>query len=100
MIIYNVTLKVEPEAVKDWMKWMKEIHLPEMMETGLFLKNNFCRLLEQNESEGSTFVVQYYCEKKEDYNEYLKVHAEKMRQKGLEKFGNKMAAFRTLMEII
>lgn len=61
MIIYNVTVKTDIEIADDWVKWMKEEHMPELMNTGLFVQNNLCRLLEQDEVDGVTFVAQYYC---------------------------------------
>ena len=33
MIIYNVTVKIEAEAADEWVKWMKEEHMPELMKT-------------------------------------------------------------------
>lgn len=100
MIIYNVTVKVDLSIAAAWQQWMKEEHLPEMMQTGLFLDYKMCRLLEQDEQEGATFVVQYNADSKEHYQTYISEHAPKMRQKGLDKFGGKFAAFRTVMEVI
>ena len=46
MIIYNVTVSLVDQSIhQDWLKWMKEIHIPEVMDTGFFLDNKICRLL-------------------------------------------------------
>ncbi len=100
MIIYNVTIKVEPAVAEQWLRWMKEEHLKDMMDTGLFSDYRLCRLLEQDEEEGVSFVVQYHSDSAENYRTYLAEHAPKMRQKGLKKFGDKFVAFRTAMEVI
>lgn len=100
MIIYNVTIKTNAEITQDWLDWMKNEHLPEMMETGLFLDYKLHKLLEQEDSEGETFVIQYHCESMDKYQEYLDQHATGMRAKGFEKFGSKFAGFRTIMEVI
>jgi hypothetical protein len=52
------------------------------------------------QDEGPTFVVQYFCDKKIDYLRYKKEHAPQLQQKGIEKFGNKFVAFRSVMELI
>ena len=39
MIIYNVTVNVEAEIHNDWISWMKEVHIPDVMNTGYFLEN-------------------------------------------------------------
>lgn len=100
MIIYNVTLKVDKNIAREWQNWMQETHIPEMLSLGIFTKSSFCRLLEQEETEGQTFVTQYFCNNQQDYEEYLEHYAKVMRQKGLDKFGDKAIAFRTLMEVI
>lgn len=100
MIIYNVTLKVQPEIVAEWLRWMKEEHMPELKRTGLFTDYRLCRLMEQDDSEGPTFCVQYFADSMEDYREYISHHAATMRDKGLKKFADKFIAFRTVMETI
>ena len=100
MIIYNVTIKVHPEITEAWLRWMKEEHMPDLQRTGLFTEYRLCRLLEQDESDGPTFSAQYFCDSLEDYQEYIRHHAEGMRQKGLKKFGDKFIAFRTVMQAV
>jgi len=74
--------------------------MPELMHTGLFVDCRLCRLLEQDEADGVTYTAQYFCEGMEQYNQYIALHAEKMRNKGFMLFGGKFVAFRTIMEII
>ena len=99
MIIYNVTLKIHDSIQADWLQWMKEEHMPELKQTGLFNDYRLCRLLEQDEDEGHTYVAQYFCDTLEQYNTYISEHAQSMREKGFRKFGDKFIAFRTIMEV-
>ena len=39
MIVYNVTVNIDKNIVDDWLTWMKEIHIPEVMKTGFFIKS-------------------------------------------------------------
>lgn len=98
MIIYNVTVKVNNDIAADWVKWMKEEHMPELLDTGLFSDCRLCRLLEQDEEEGVTYIAQYFCDNIQQYNTYIAGHAQTMRDKGFRRFGNGFIAFRTLME--
>ncbi len=100
MIIYNVTIQPLWEIHDEWKKWMTEIHLPEMMATGCFLKYQFCRLMDMDESEGPTYTIQYSIETKDDYNCYITNHSTRMRQKGMDLWNDKMIAFRSLMEVV
>jgi hypothetical protein len=99
MIIYNVTIKVENQIANEWLDWMKQEHIPELMKTGLFTDARLCRLLEQDETEGITYIAQYFCKDIEAYSSYISDHAERMRDKSFARFGNRFIAFRTLMQI-
>lgn len=101
MIIYNVTLNVEEGIVAEWLQWMQQIHIPEVMATGCFTGHRFMRLLTTGEGEeGSTFAVMYELESMDDYVRYQNEFAPEMRGKGEALFGNRFYAFRTLLETI
>ena len=100
MILYNVTVKTSTAIAVEWVRWMKEEHMPELLRTGLFTECRLCRLLEQDDSEGPTYSAQYFCDSMEDYEDYIRQHAPLMREKGMKKFGDRFIAFRTVMEII
>jgi prophage antirepressor-like protein len=99
MIIYNVTVKVEKSVAKEWVEWMKQEHMPELMQTGLFVDSKLCRLLEQDETEARTYVAQYFLDNLEHYDTYIAEHAPRMREKGFKRFSDKFIAFRTVMVV-
>ena len=72
---------------------------PDLMKTGLFVDAKLCRLLEQDETDGKTYVAQYFLDSMEHYNSYIAEHAPRMRDKGFKRFGNKFIAFRTVMAV-
>ena len=99
MIIYNVTINVEDDAHREWLAWMKETHIPDVMRTGLFLDHNFSKLLTRQDDEtGATYVIQYLCESMEHYEKYQAEFAPALQGETQKKFGGKFVAFRTLME--
>jgi hypothetical protein len=99
MIIYNLAIKIEKDTAEAYVNWLKQEHIPALMETGLFLDYRMSRLLEQDDNEGPTYIVQYFCDSIAQYNEYIEVHAQRLREKGTQRFGAKFIAFRTLMEV-
>ena len=98
MYVYNITIKVENEVEDEWLKWQKEIHIPEVLATGFFYDHRFFKLLEQDENEGITFVIQYFALERKDYEEYNRFYAPLLREKAFLKWGNKFIAFRTLLK--
>lgn len=99
MIIYNVTINIEDEIHEEWLSWMKETHIPEVMRTGMFVDHSFSRLLSRQEDEtGTTYVIQYLANDMAHYDRYINEFATALQNKTLQKFGSKFIAFRTLME--
>lgn len=100
MIIYNVTIKVEPGIAAEWLNWLHLEHIPEVIETGCFTRATVLKLLEVDETDGPTFAVQYFAESKALYNQYIEKFAPLMREKSFEKWGNRFIAFRSVMQVV
>jgi hypothetical protein len=100
MIIYNVTIKVEASIADAWLQWMLQEHIPDMMNTGCFTSHKVVRLLEVDETEGPTYAIQYHADSKADYNRYIEMHASTLREKSLDKWGDRFIAFRSVMQVI
>ncbi|MFZ9660242.1 MAG: DUF4286 family protein [Chitinophagaceae bacterium] len=98
MVIYNVTLKVSWSIHENWFTWMKEKHIPEVMQTGMFIEHKMMRLLDIDEEEGPTYAVQYVAESRDKVDEYVSVFAPELRKDLINRFGDNVIAFRTLME--
>ena len=100
MIVYNVTINIDLDAHDEWLKWMKEVHIPAVMRTGYFMDYKMLRLLGDEDSGGSTYAVQYTCKTMNDFLAYEEHHAPALRTEYNEKFKDKFVAFRTLLEVI
>lgn len=100
MIIYNVTVKVEPTVANQWLQWMRSEHIPAIMNTGCFTSFRIVRLLEVDDSEGPTYAIQYNAESKADYNRYMEVYASALRKQSFDKWGERFIAFRSVMEVV
>lgn len=100
MYIYNVTIKLTWSIHEDWLKWMQEKHLNDVMATECFTRYQFVRLLDIDEEDGPTYAIQYYCDSKALYNLYIEKFAPKLRQDGTNLFGNQFIGFRSLMQIV
>lgn len=98
MIIYNVTIKVESSIAKQWKNWLLEEHIPEVMNTKCFVDYKVLRLLNIDETDGPTYVVQYVAKTEDDYKRYIDEFADELRKRSTEKWQNRFIAFRTVME--
>ncbi len=94
-VIYNVTLAVSQEIEKEWVEWMRTTHIREILKTKLFTKATFTKLVNED-----TYAVQYLAKSHDDYQEYINKYAAFLRDKTFQKFGDKVLAFRTVLEVI
>jgi hypothetical protein len=99
MIIYNVTINVENDVHDEWLKWMRESHIPDVLKTGYFLEHKICKVLNV-EDEGTTYSIQYTCNSMEDYEGYKANEAARLQKEVMDKFKGKFVAFRSLLEVI
>jgi len=99
MLLYNVTLILEEAIADEWLIWMKEVHIPEVMATGKFVSHRLLKVVD-SPNEGVTYCAQYIAKNEAEYNEYQEVHAPALQAKTLERFENKFVAYRSLMEFI
>jgi len=99
MIVYNVTIKIDPQIQTEWLTWLKNEHTPGIMATGLFIDYKLFHLLEEEEH-GTTYVVQYFMHSIEHHKKYIDEFSLQFRQKTFDKWGDRFVSFRTVMEIV
>jgi hypothetical protein len=100
MILYNVTIKVHNSIHNEWLQWLKDEHVPDIMQTECFSNFKILRLLEIDEAEGPTYAIQYFAESEALYNLYLEKFSKQMRDNSFAKWGDKFIAFRSVMQIV
>jgi hypothetical protein len=98
MILYNVTINIDPEVHDEWLGWMKQVHIPDVLQTGLFTEGRIMRVLSAASDEGHTYSVQYLLESMDHFREYEQKYAAALRQAHTERYRDKFVAFRTLLE--
>ncbi|MBA2613254.1 MAG: DUF4286 family protein [Bacteroidetes bacterium] len=99
MFLYNVTVNIADEVHNEWLKWMKEVHIPDVIKTGCFIDSQILKVL-YVEDEGHTFSIQYKFLEMSDIEKYQKEFAPALQAEHTKKFEGKYAAFRTLLQIM
>ena len=100
MYIYNVTTNIDETVQAEWLKWMKEKHIPDMLATGKFTNAKMSQVMIVEEMGGATYSVQYTTDSLETLQEYFKEDAPKLRDESLKLFKDKFVAFRTELKVI
>ncbi|MEO5777937.1 MAG: DUF4286 family protein [Flavobacterium sp.] len=100
MILYNVTINIHESVHDQWMQWMQEKHINDMLATGKFSSARLVKVLIDEEMGGTTYSVQFTTDSKETLQRYYDEDAPGLREEGQQLFGDKMLAFRTELELI
>ena len=100
MILYNVTTNIDESVHHQWLQWMQQKHIPEVLATGKFTSARLVRVLVEEELGGLTYAIQYTTDSKETLQRYYDEDAPRLREEGSRLFGDKMLAFRTELEFV
>jgi hypothetical protein len=100
MLLYNVTMSVEPTIEAEWLYWMRTQHVPDVMATGLPVDNKILKLLTEIDNGGITYTFQYFFKSIEDYETYQERYSPTLQNHVYKRYEGKYVSFRTLLEEI
>jgi hypothetical protein len=100
MILYNVTINIDDTVHDQWLNWMQEKHIPEVLATGKFSAARMVKVLVEEEMGGTTYATQYTTDSKATLDKYYQEDAPRLREEGQRLFADKMMVFRTELEVI
>jgi hypothetical protein len=97
MIIYSVTIAIEPGIESEWVDWMNKIHVPDVLRTGCFSE---CRTYKAVGSEGedAVYVLQYQCRSIEEYHRYRDRFGPALQKEHSDRFAGRFRGSRQLLE--
>jgi hypothetical protein len=98
MILYNITFNIDKTIAGDWLQWMKEVYIPKIMTTGMFLENKIFRLLNEEDNGGITYAIQFYASSMEHIQNYQANFALEIQAEHKKKFADQFVEFMTLLE--
>ena len=79
---------------------MKEVHIPDVMATGMFTNYKMMHILGMDEGEGITYAIHYECKSRQNLEQYQNQYAPRLQKEHIDKYKDKFVAFRTLMEVV
>ncbi len=98
MLIYNVTSGVDKAIELEWLLWMKETHIPEVLRTEMFVGHRLYKVLASEDEGTVSYAVQYSAVSLDQIEKYLENFAPALREDVQKRFGERVVSFRTLLE--
>jgi hypothetical protein len=94
-------INIKTEVEDSWFKWMREIHIPDVMNTGFFIDWQLQKLLlPETDEDESSYVINYLADTIEKCNQYLNEEAPRLQQEHSRRFSGKFKAQRTIYYLI
>jgi len=101
MVVYRVTVTITKEIEDSWLKYMTEVHINDVVNTGYFSEWKLQKqILPQDSAEEATYVIEYYAQSFQQYQTYAEKEAPRLQKEHSDKFFGKFTASRKVFEII
>lgn len=100
MIIYNVTTKVSWAIHAEWLSWIHDVLIPEVLQTDCFFESRILRLLDTDEDDGPTYAIQFNAYTLREYRIFMEQYSTSFQKKTHEKWNDLLVAFSSTMEVL
>lgn len=100
MLIFNTTFHVDQEVVGDFFTFIKNVYIPRSCQSGVLDRPRFAVIHSQHQEKGSNYSLQFHVENIDKLNEWLMKDGEIMQQEIVDRFGQTVMGFVTLLEEI
>ena len=100
MLLYNVTITLDLDIQEDWLRWMQETHIPDVMATNMFISYRMSRLLGHEHEDSAIYTMQYLVQDMKHLRQYMDEFAPALQADHQKRYKDKYAAFRTIMELV
>ncbi|MET0892664.1 MAG: DUF4286 family protein [Pseudoxanthomonas sp.] len=95
-VIYEVNLSVQNEIATEYRQWLGG-HVREMLALPGFIGARILEIVGDAGTTEATFCTQYELVDQSALDDYLRVHAGRMRADGVSRFGDRFRASRRVM---
>jgi Domain of unknown function (DUF4286) len=99
MIIYAVQVTITDQAEANWLKFMLETHIPEVMQTHCFLAYEILRQTDFISRNESRYVIHYRCADLTILQQYFDTFATALREDVQKHFAGEFSAERFIYEV-
>jgi hypothetical protein len=98
MLLYNITIGIDQDIEKEWIEWVKENFISEVMSTQLFVDSKMYKVLHDEDGGSVSYSLQFFSHNIKQVTQYLELFAPAIIEKHRNQFPNKHVVFQTLLE--
>lgn len=100
MMLYNVTIAIDKPEEARWLIWMRDRHIPAVLNTGYFTDFKMYKVLQDQGDDSTSYSLQFFATSIKNVIVYLETAAPAIMQELQLEFKDQHVAFQTLLEEI
>jgi len=100
MLLYNITYNIDKNEEQDFLEWMKNVHIQEVMITGFPKSYKVLKLLTEIDNGGVTYSIQYNFDSQNGFEVFENDYLDDLHAKVDSRYRGKYVHFASLLEEI
>ncbi|ADQ79397.1 hypothetical protein Palpr_1250 [Paludibacter propionicigenes WB4] len=100
MLIFNITYLVSDKVRAPWLTWVREQHIPFMLNSNYFTQPQLARVITSAEQEGTSFSVQFRVEDMRTLKLWNQEFSAEFKEECSRQFGSEVVFFTTVLDLI
>lgn len=100
MLIFNTTYLVSDKARATWLVWVREEHIPFMLNSTYFKHPQVARIITSAEQEGTSFSVQFHVNDMGTLKRWNQEFSAIFKENCSQQFGTEVIFFTTVLDIV
>jgi hypothetical protein len=100
MLIFNITFLVSDKVHSSWLKWVREEHIPFMLNSTYFIQPQVARVITSDKEDGTSFSVQFHINDMRTLKQWNQQYSTVFQQNCSQNFGSEVLFFTTVLELV
>jgi len=100
MFIFNTTYLVSDEVHETWLDWVRNQHIPFMLDSTYFTHPQVARVITSDKQDGTSFSVQFHVNDMHTLKQWKNEYSDLFQENCSKQFGTEVIFFTTVLEIV
>jgi hypothetical protein len=100
VVLYRVTIDVDVDVAEEWLAWMREVHVPDVLREPGFSHAVIAREEKGEGGADARFVIDYAVEGETALKRYFAEAAARLRAEHEARYGGRARASRQVLEVL
>lgn len=100
MFIFNTTYLVSDKVHGAWLKWVREQHIPFMLDSTYFSHPQVARVITSDKQDGTSFSVQFRVQDMQTLKLWNREYSSLFQENCSQQFGTEVIFFTTVLELV